>query len=257
MTTEQEIKNKVKIFRPTSQEVNLFDPNINDKSTRLYKFKDEKDNKFKIWIFTNRIKLETSLATSLLFSVNFPDKVCLANKLLETISGIGKIFTDNSKDDQIQSCIKLLKDDLKSLNFEDNEGLTVYRNSLQLTLKGERQILSEIEVCAKIKSIIELNFPDKMYNNDFSDLTSDFRQLIIKFENYSISDDFERDEKINEMTTKVCSDLIKEVEPRLDDINAFLEAFGDKPLTEGAIRLQSLAEIVIEMTNDREKKNHS
>ena len=117
------------MFRPTSQEVNLFDPNINDKSTRLFKFKDDKDNRFKIWVFTDKIKMETALATSLLFSINFPDKVCLANKILKEISGIGKIFTDRSKDDQIQSCVELLKDNLRSLKFDKNEGLTVYGNS--------------------------------------------------------------------------------------------------------------------------------
>jgi len=57
------------MFRPTSQEINLFDPNISDKSTRLIKFKDEQANKFKIWIFTDTVKLETPLTTSLLFSV--------------------------------------------------------------------------------------------------------------------------------------------------------------------------------------------
>jgi hypothetical protein len=87
MTKEQEIRNKVKMFRPKGQEVNLFDPNLNDKSTRLFKFKDDQDNKFKIWVFTYTVKLETPLTTSLLFSINFPDKVCLANRSLKNIIG--------------------------------------------------------------------------------------------------------------------------------------------------------------------------
>jgi len=79
MTTVQEIRKKIKVFRPTSKDVNLFDPNLNDKTTHLFKFKDDKDNGYKIWGFTDTIKLETPLATSLLFSINFPDKFCLAN----------------------------------------------------------------------------------------------------------------------------------------------------------------------------------
>ena len=85
--------------------------------------------------------MEISLATSLLFSINFPDKVCLANKKLKNISGVAIVFTDNSRDDQIQLCIELLSDYLNSLHFDNNEGLTVYRNSLQLTLKHDRQLL--------------------------------------------------------------------------------------------------------------------
>jgi hypothetical protein len=112
MTTEQEIRNKIKIFRPTSQEVNLFDQNLNDKSIRLFKFKDDQDNRFKIWFFTSLLKLEIPLTTSLYFSINIPDKVCFANKKLKEINGIGKIYTDNSKNDQIINCIELLKDGL-------------------------------------------------------------------------------------------------------------------------------------------------
>ncbi len=256
MTTEQDIRNKVKIFRPTSQEVNLFDPNLNDKSTRLFKFKDDHDNRYKIWVFTDTVKLETPLATSLLFSINFPDKICLANKLFEVVSGIGKIFTNNSKDDQIQLCIKLLKDDLKSLNFDFNEGLTVYRNSLQLTLKQDRQMLPEIEVFKKIKLLLQLNFPDETEEIDFSDLPTELRQILKKFGSLAISDDFERDEKIKNLTKKQRTDFIETLEPKLENINAFLDTFSDKPLSEGAIRLQSLTELLIELTYEHGKKNH-
>jgi hypothetical protein len=257
MTTVQEIRNKVKMFRPTSQDVILFDPNLNDKSTRLLKFKDDQDNRYKIWVFTDAAKLETPLTTSLLFSINFPDKVCLAKSLLLEISGIGKIFTDNSKDDQIQLCIKLLKDDLKSLNFDFNEGLTVYRNSLQLTLKQDRQMLPEIEVLKKIKLLLQLNFPDEIEEVDYSDLPTDLRHILKKFGSLAISDDFERDEKIQTLTKKQRTDFIETLEPKLENLNSFLDTFSNKPLSEGAIRLQSLAELLIELTYEHGKKNHS
>lgn len=245
------------MFRPTSQEVILFDPNLNNKSTRLLKFIDDQNNRYKIWVFTDVVKLETPLTTSLLFSINFPDKVCLAKCLLLEISGIGKIFTDNSKDDQIQLCIKLLKDDLKSLNFDFNEGLTVYRNSLQLTLKQDRQMLPEIEVLKKIKLLLQLNFPDEIEKVDFSDLPTDLRQILKEFGSLVISDDFERDEKIQTLTKKQRTDFIETLEPKLEDINAFLDTFSDKPLSDGAIRLQNLAELLIELTYEHGKKNHS
>lgn len=228
---------------------------MNDKSTRLFKFKDDQNNRFKILVFTDTVKLETSLATSLLFSINFPDKVCLANKLFEEISGVGRIFTDNSKDDQIQSCIELLNDDLKSLQFDDKEGLTVYGNSLQLTLKHDRELLPEVEVCKKIKSLIELNFPDNANEVDYSDLPKDLRQILLKYEALAITDDFERDELIEGLSTRQRTDLIKVIEPKLEEIYLFLGTYGDKPLTEGAIGLQCLAELIIELTNDEEKKN--
>jgi hypothetical protein len=250
MTTEQEIKNKISAFRPTSQKVNLFDPNLNDKSTLIYKFKDEQDNRYKIWIFSDRIKLETPLLTSLLFSINISDKVCLANKSLKEINGVGKIFTGSSKNNQIQSCIELLTDDLKSLKFNKNEGLTVYGNLLQLTLSLDRHLIPEIEVCKKIKTLIELNFPDKVNDVDYSDLPTDLKNILITFGSLAITDDFERNEKIQELTKKQRSDLVKSIEPKFEEINAFLDTFGDKPLTDGAIGLQCLAELVTELINE-------
>ena len=121
------------------------------------------------------------------------------------ISGIGNIFTDNSKDDQIQLCIKLLKDDLKSLNFDFNEGLTVYRNSLQLTLKQRSdKCYLKLKFLKKIKLLLQLNF-DEIEKVDFSDLPILYKiqtlgQILKEFGSASISDDFERDEKIQTLT---------------------------------------------------------
>ena len=187
------------------------------------------------------------MATSLLFSINIPDKICFADKFLENIRGIGKLFTDNSKDQQVRLSIELLKEDLMSFRFEHNEGLTVYGNWLQLILKSDRQILPEIEVCEKIKSIIELNFLQEIYSVDHTDLPTDLRQLVVKFESWAISDDFERSEKSKKMTKKERIELIEAVERKFNDINIFLDSFGNKPLTDEAIKLQYLAEMVMEL----------
>lgn len=257
MNLVQNIRNKVKMFRPTSQEVIIFDPNLSDKSTRLLKFKDDQDNRFKIWFFTDTIKLETPLSTSLLFSINYPDKICLAKKLLFEEVGIGKIFTDNSKDDQIKLCIKILRDDLKLLNFELKEGLTVYKNSLHLILNQDRQMLPEIEGLKKIKLLVELNFPEETKKIDFSELPTDLKNVLKKFGALAISDDFERKEKILTLTKKQRTDFIETFEPKLENINAYLDKFKDKPLTQEAIRFQSLVELLIELTYKRRKKNHN
>ncbi len=256
MTTEQGIRNKIKIFRLKSQKVNLFSPNLNDKSIRLFKLKDDQNNRFKILVFTSSLTLEIPLTTSLNFSINIPDKVCLADKILKEINGIGKIYTNNSKNNQIINCIELLKDALKTLDLDSNEGLTVYRNSLQLTLKQNRKLLSEIEICKKIKTIIELNFPDIVNRTEYYDLPDDLKQILLKFENFAITDDFERNELIEGLTTIQRKDLIKVIGSKLEAIDLFLNTFGDNPLTEGAIGLQCLAELTTQLTND-EKKNHS
>ena len=146
---------------------------------------------------------------------------------------------------------------MKSLNLDFNEGLTVYRNALQITLKQDRQMLPEIEVLKKIKVLLQLNFPDEIEEVDFSDIPTDLGQILKKFGSLAISDDFERDEKIQTLTKKQRTEFIEILEPKLGNINSFLDTFSNKPLSEGAIRLQSLAELFIELTYEHGKKNHS
>jgi hypothetical protein len=49
------------------------------------------------------------------------------------------------------------------------------------------------------------------------------------------------------MTKKVRTELIETVECKWDDIIVFLDTFREKPLTDGAITLQCLAELVMEL----------
>jgi hypothetical protein len=257
MTTERQIRDKIKSFQPTSQKVDFFDPNLNDKSARVFRFKDGQGNRFRLWLFTHRLKLETPLATSLLFSVNIPDKVCLANNLLQEKSDIGKIFTDKSKDKQVKQCIALLNDELKYLNLKANEGLTVYRNWLQLNVLNERTLLPEIELCDKIKAKVELEFPDKDEKADYSDLPIELLEVIQKFGHLVKTDDFERQETSKTLTTRQHKTFVEVMERKIEGINYFLDGFKETPLSDGAIGLQNLAELFTELRIDMEKKNHS
>jgi hypothetical protein len=257
MTKERQIRDKIESFRPTSHKVDLFDRNLKDKSTRVFKFKNGQGNRYRLWLFTDRVKLETPLVTSLLFSVNIPDNVCLANKLLQEKSDIGKIFTDNSKDKNVTKCVDLLGDELKYLNLKTNEGLTIYGNWLQLILSNERSLLPEIELCDRIKSQIEFDFPDIDEKVDYSNLPTELIEIVQKFGHLVITDDLGRQEKSKALTSKQHKTFLEVMEPKLEGINHFLGSFKEAPLSDGAIRLQNLAELFTELSIGAEKKNHS
>jgi len=248
MSTKQQIKEKIKVYKPISHTVSVFDLNIHETSNTIYEFKDKQGNRVRVWVFSDRIKIEIPLSTSLLFSVNFPDKVCLANKNFAAILGIGTLFTDNSENDQIVRCIDILSNDLKSLSLDKSrEGLIVYRNALQVILKNDRTIIEELSICMEIKSKIEIEFPDIIRNIDYSDLPKELKLLILKFKSWILFDDFERDIKIKESTKKERTDLINAIYPKLDSIIIFLNSFENQSLSEGAINLQALVEIVMEL----------
>jgi hypothetical protein len=250
MTIEQITRNKIKIFRPTSQALNLYSPNLNDRSTRLFRFKDEQGNRFKVIVYEGSVELIISVATSLHFSINIPDLICLSNQYINNINDIGILFTDNSSNDQVQTCIKLLFEYLKLLQFDTDEGLTVYKNCICCNLNHSRKILPEIEVLKKIKELFEMHFPDSNDIKDYNDLPTDLKKILLKYESFVIADDLERDELASRITKRKRINFINAIFPYIEQINLFLDSFGDRPLSDGAIGLQSLAELSIELSYD-------
>ena len=249
MTTNSQIRDKIKIFRPTSQKINLFEPNLKEKVSCFYKIKDADSNKFKLFVFRSLLLIETKIETSLLFTINYPDVICLANKKLKVIPNIGNIYTDNSNNETINNCLEKIKSELKPLQLQSNEGLMVYRNSIQLIVNQNRQIVPEICIIKNIKLIIEEYFPETVKEDCFSDLPEEFSQLISKYQNLTVTDDFERSEKIAKLSTRKKKEIISVMEPRLMQIDILLKTYENKPLPLDIIKLQILAEITLELKN--------
>src|ERR1044071_3736622 len=98
MSTAEHIKSLLKDFKPSNKKVNIFDPNIQDSSTRLFHLTDELGNKFRLVAFSDRIQVETQAKTSLLFAINLPDIVCFANAPLRVETQGHKIYVRRSDD---------------------------------------------------------------------------------------------------------------------------------------------------------------
>lgn len=248
MTTAEQIKILTKEFRPTSQKINIFDPNIQDTSTKFFKINDKEGNTFKLFAFSDRIKIETPLKTLLLFAINLPDIVCLANKILSNGSDTNKVYTDQSNDNSVLNCIKLIEQDLQDLGLETNEGLFIYRNVIQLTINKTRQLIPEISTLLKIKSKIEHRFPENPETVDVSKIPADLHDLIPILVEWAISDDLERDEKIKQSSKAKLKKVIDIVNPKINLINNYLNNFKDEPLPYEAILIGNLAELVSELT---------
>lgn len=242
MTTSEHIKNSIKQFRPTSQKINLYDPNVRSTSTRLFKIKDDKGNSFKLYDFSDRIMLETKVKTALLFSVNQPDNICLANELLES-----NIYTDHSNDSLVLACVNLIRQDIQKIQLQKNEGLFVYGNAIQLLVDKTRQLNLEIEFLQKIKPIIEDKFPDTVEVIDASKIPKGLQDLVPYLKEWAISDDSERDEKIKKTSKPKLQKVIDSVNPKMDLINNYLDSFKDEAIPYEATLIMSLAELVAEL----------
>jgi hypothetical protein len=247
METAAHIKNTLKDFRPASQKIDLFDPNLRDNSTRVFKLKHKDGQKFKVYAFTERITIEIKIATSLHFSVNLPDNICLANKLLKNDYGL-KLFCNHSQDIAILSCIGLINTDIQNLRLKSNEGLFIYKNGIQLVVDKSRELIQEILTVQKISKILECIFPDSPETIDTSKIPGNLLDLIPILYEWAISDDVEREEKISKSSKGKLKKLVDIVNPKMEVINNYLDSFKSEPLSYEATLIGNLAELVSELS---------
>lgn len=245
MTLEERIKGILKEFRPTSQKINLYNPNIQEKCLRYFTF--NKDGiKIKMFLFSTRALLEIKINTSLLFAVNIPDVVCFANKALDKQIGEHKIYTDNSNYNLIINCIDLIKNEVKDLHLKANEGFFVYGNALQLAISQQRALIPEISSLIKLKSTIEQ--PEIKSEIDISKVPENLQSLIPFLNEWALSDDHERDEKINQSSKIELMKVTNAVNPKMNIINNYLDSFKKESLPHEAILIGNLAELITEIT---------
>lgn len=247
METAAHIKNVLKDFRPTSQKIDLFDPNLRDNSIRVFKLKDKDGQKCKVYAFTERITIEIKLTTSLHFSVNHPDNICSANNPLKN-SFRHKIFTTRSNDSEILNCLELITTDIQKLQLKSNEGIFIYRNGIQLVIDKSRQLIEEILTFQEISKILKSRFPDNLETIDRSKIPANLKDLIPFLSEWAISDDVERDEKIRKSSKSILKKVVDIVNPKMDIINSYLDSFKSEPLPYEATLIGSLAELVCELT---------
>ena len=251
MVEETYIKGILKEFKPKSYKIDLYDSNLQEISNRYFVFNDKNDNRFKLFLFTKRLSLEIKLNTNLLFAVNLPDNVCLANQKLDSTVSDYKIFTDHKKDELVTDCTNLIQEELGSLKLMLGEGLFVYGNLIQIILNPTRLIIPEIEILNRIR----LKLSDKCSINekiDFSNLPVNLQQLIPILNEWAIPDEAEREEKIAKTSPKKLKQLIDRVNPKMDAINDYLDNFKKDALPHEATLVGNLAELITELNNEND-----
>jgi hypothetical protein len=244
---EQYVEQEIIGFMPKIYNANAYDSNIQEYSYKIYKFKNKYDYTINIWIFRSCIIIELPLKTSLLFSINIPDIVCMINVFLSDIQGVGKVYVNNMGNNSVNDCIDLLNEDLKLLNFGKNEGIIVYKNSLKLVINGNRNLDEVIKILETIKSKIEQFYFDTNTKINKYEMPKEFQRMLKTYAKWAISDDMEKEIKINESDSEELDRLINSIEPKLPEINQYLDSFGDMPLPDNVIELQNLAELVSEL----------
>ena len=204
--------------------------------------------------------------TTLMFSVNRKDKVCLFNRRFRQRVGSSRlrIFTgsvspsvDAEHSEQLQDWLGLPENArlLDGFQLSRRESLQVYRNAVVVIFepgKAIEEVLAKTIALADSlpRRVVELRpgcFLVDGLTLDPSRLPDDLRHLVPCVRKWSIGDDVERQEKLQRAQREDKARLVREVRPYLKTIDGYISS---EPLRDEAILLSNLALAVAELGSD-------
>lgn len=139
-----------------------------------------------------------------------------------------------------------LRQALSKLQLTDKESLHLYADAIVLYLQraSEQEIVSAIEAACILAEQLPIGSEGKVV--DLEVLPSKFKTLTPLIRKWGVTDDDERSERLEKASQKTLERLVKSVIPHLSSIDEYLDSFGTKALSEGAIALGALAECALE-----------
>ena len=237
---------------------NLSNWNYGRTSFRELVLKDYKGYKVAVSDFTDMFELSVKVESDFFFSINLPNKLWGHNKPSSVKNIPYKIYFPDGKyrpqangDTDFQGFWHPFIDKIKTLELNKNEGVFFYQNVIELFLNAERNLIPILDDLIHLinsnHSLFESRQKEKIFKKN---IPQDLRFLVPFLKKWSISDDNEREQLMEETSEKQKKKLVKTVWPYLVQINDFLDSFGDEPLSHEAILFGNLAELVSELQID-------
>jgi hypothetical protein len=235
--------------RIKSQE--LLNINLNESSFRRLIVKDYKQLKIQIDEYRTLYSIGIKVNSILTLSINKPDRIFLFNTP-KALPGLPyKIYVSSdynlSPNEHFKRFWNFIIELLQKLKLSGNESIFIYRNYIFFVLNPNRDLSSILD---DIIALIKAN--DKIFKKDFPKKISvkgipNNLKPLLPFLKFSVSDDVEREQLIDEMEVGQKKKLVNAVDPFMHEINQYLSSFRDQPLDEVAILIQDLAELVSEL----------
>lgn len=235
---------------------NHLNPNIDSKSVRALVVKNYKTFTVQVDEYANLLMLGIKINSDLAFSINNPDTIFNFETPINLENFSYQIYVSDdfhhiSKNKYFVSFWKGLNDQLTKLKLNRNESVFFYKNWIYYALTPNRDLFVVLnDIIDLINSNIDIfkkHFKQTIFDKNIPD---SLKHLVPLLKKWSIADDVEREELIKETGRRQKEKLIVTVYPFMGEINSFLDSFKDQPLSEEAILLGNLAELVSELKND-------
>lgn len=233
---------------------NCYNWNIGLTSLRKLVVKNYNGHRFRIDEYgPTMFMVDCFIEADFSFSVNNPDKIFFYDKPFDIADYPYKVYIDSDNNDPFQEekfggLIESFVRELKQFELSAAESIFIYQNCIALALNSTRNIIATIDVLValidKYDALFKKKADRKIYRKN---LPENLQVLVPIIKKWAVSDDGERQQLVEESTEKQKRHLVKTVAPYMAEINNFLDSFGEQPLSDEAILLGNLAELVSEL----------
>jgi len=235
------------------QKQTLFDSNFDEASNRKLTVKDYRQYKIRINEYQDLYSLGISVNSDLALSINKSDWM-FGFKIPKNVSGLSnKVYVRDEtytfdQNEYVISFWNSLVALLNKIGLSESEGVFFYNNGISFSLKKERDVVSIlndiIDLINANKNIFKRETKRRILS---ARVPENLKPLIPLLKKYAVSDDSDREQLKERMTGKEKQKLINTVRPFFNEINAYLDSFKDNPLSEEAMSIGDLAELVSEL----------
>lgn len=236
---------------------NLSNWNLNGKSNRKLVIKNHRGFKIVIDEYDKIFDIDVvwkNLQSNFALSINLPNKLHGYNKPTTINNFPYKVYFSKDNDPNLlenknfQTFWEPFSKKMTDMILTEIEGVFFITGAIYLAFSYERDVISIIDYIIDLienNPIIFYKIPDERIFK--KNIPENLRSLIPLLKKWSIPDDSEREQLLEETSEKQKKKLVKTVGPYMVEINQFLDLFGDEPLSHEAILLGNLAELVSEL----------
>jgi hypothetical protein len=233
---------------------NNYNMNLNAKSLRRLVVSSYRKSSRKVEveeygdIFLVGLKVNSKFA----FSINKPDLIFGYDKEVTSVNANFPVYTsDGQTPFRTTSQARFFEGLfiwLNNLRLADDETVFVYNNYMYVGIHANRDLVSAIDALVDLVSAHKDLFQSQEIRFQASNqLPVKLQVLYPLMDQWAKSDDSDRVQLVASMDKVEREVLIAAVDPLIEDINGFLDSFKDSPLSEEAMRLGNLAELVSEL----------
>ena len=174
------------------------------------------------------------------FSINRPDLVCGHSRQSSTRVGSNSMVLFSHAVDEVSAVLgkPSVRRAIEGLRLTTDESVHVYANCVAVYLRptSRQRILDGVASAIALADELPTAAATRV---DFGDLPA---ELVAR----GLSHDVDREERLGRASTRSLQSLVRVVAPLFGAVNAYLDSYGDAPMSDAATVISALAECAAE-----------